>query len=91
LGISGGFEGFYEFVGQLNRTLNIPAILTDLGVTNPDVEKIVDAALRDPSCGGNPMKLTKGITKDLSLSCLYPWTSSNQKRRPRKGRRLFSF
>ena len=65
LNIEGGFDGFCEFVDQFNESLGIPKTLTDLGVKNPDIAKLVDAALRDPSVGGNPIEMTKTNTTAL--------------------------
>ncbi|WP_069298701.1 iron-containing alcohol dehydrogenase [Neptunicoccus sediminis] len=70
LGIEGGFDGFYEFVGALNKSLGIPANLTDLGVTDPDIDALVASALSDPSCGGNPVELTKENVTALFKTCL---------------------
>tara|TARA_R110002049_G_scaffold117332_2_gene270445 strand:+ start:20592 stop:21737 length:1146 start_codon:yes stop_codon:yes gene_type:complete len=70
LGITGGFDGFYDFVGELNAKLNIPASLTALGVTNPDIDALVSSALQDPSCGGNPVELTRENTTKLLQDCL---------------------
>ena len=43
--------------------------LSDLGVVNADVEKLTKAALKDPSCGGNPVTLNSEnvakLIKDL--------------------------
>ena len=58
LGIQNGFSGFKVFVDEFNESLNIPLRLSDLGVENPDLGKLVKGALSDPSCGGNPVKLT---------------------------------
>lgn len=69
LSIPGGFDGFYEFVGELNAQLGIPANLTDLGVTNPDLDALVASALNDPSCGGNPVKMAPSNTRKLLESC----------------------
>lgn len=57
IGIENGFKGFCAFVRELNASLNIPMKLSGLGVANVDVEKLTEAALKDPSCGGNPVKL----------------------------------
>lgn len=57
LGISGGFDGFCAFVGEFNASLGIPGRMSDLGVTNPDIDRLVAGALTDPSCGGNPVEL----------------------------------
>ena len=65
LGIDGGFEGFCGFVDTFNATLGIPKTLADLGVTNPDVDRLVAGALKDPSCGGNPVELTERNVKEL--------------------------
>lgn len=70
LDIAGGFEGFYEFVGGLNATLGIPETLTDLGVSNPDIYALVTSALQDPSCGGNPIPLTRENLTELLRACL---------------------
>ena len=59
LGIDGGFDGFCRFVDQFNADLGIPKRLSDLGVTEPDLQKLVAGALSDPSCGGNPVELTQ--------------------------------
>ena len=70
LGIEGGFDGFYAFVGDLNATLGIPANLTALGVTNPDLSALTASALQDPSTGGNPVEMTAANTRALLDSCL---------------------
>lgn len=69
LGIEGGFDGFYAFVGELNAALGIPANLTELGVTDPDKEAIIKGALGDPSTGGNPVKMTEDNTRALLDAC----------------------
>ena len=65
LGIAGGFEGFCAFVDDLNASLSIPRTLTELGVTDPDLDRLVSDALRDPSTGGNPVKMTEANTRAL--------------------------
>ncbi|MEM7056171.1 MAG: iron-containing alcohol dehydrogenase [Pseudomonadota bacterium] len=68
LGIDGGFEGFYGFVGDLNRTLNIPVDMAALGVENPDIDVLLEGALADPSCGGNPVPMTAENVRPLITS-----------------------
>ena len=70
LGISGGFDGFYNFVGDLNEMLAIPSNLTELGVQNPDIAVLAASALTDPSCGGNPVELTLSNLTELYNACL---------------------
>lgn len=69
LGIEGGFDGFYAFVGELNASLGIPANLTELGVTDPDKDAIIKGALADPSTGGNPVEMTEANTRALLDAC----------------------
>lgn len=70
LGIAGGFDGFCAYVDDLNASLGIPKTLTELGVTDPDVDRIVAGALADPSTGGNPVEMTKENTTKLLMACL---------------------
>ncbi|GLQ27372.1 iron-containing alcohol dehydrogenase [Sulfitobacter pacificus] len=70
LGIAGGFDGFCDYVDNLNDSLGIPKTLAGLGVENPDVERIVTGALKDPSTGGNPVEMTPENTTKLLLACL---------------------
>ena len=70
LGIADGFDGFHAFVGEMNAALGIPGSLALLGVVEPDVDALVDAALRDPSCGGNPVELTRENLTTLLRECL---------------------
>ena len=70
LGITGGFDGFYNYVVELNASLGIPANLTELGVTDPDLDWLVESALKDPSVGGNPVEMNKDNTRALFEACL---------------------
>jgi len=70
LDIDGGFDGFRARVGELNRSLGIPASLVELGVVDADVDALADAALRDPSVGGNPRPMSVENTRELLRSCL---------------------
>lgn len=69
LSIAGGFDGFCAYVQELNSKLGIPANLTDLGVSDPDIDALVASALKDPSCGGNPVQMTAANTRKLLLAC----------------------
>ena len=68
LGITGGFDGFCRFVDELNASMGIPKTLTELGITNIDVERVVAGAMIDPSTGGNPIEMTVENTKELLLN-----------------------
>ncbi|MBO9452824.1 iron-containing alcohol dehydrogenase [Tropicibacter sp. R16_0] len=65
LGIDGGFDGFAAYVDNLNESLGIPKTLTELGVTDPDLDALVRDALNDPSTGGNPVEMTTENTRAL--------------------------
>lgn len=70
LGIAGGFDGFRAAMMDLRRALNIPDNLTALGVTNPDLDMLTEMALEDPSCGGNPVAMTRENTRALFVACM---------------------
>ncbi|HEY9037674.1 MAG TPA: iron-containing alcohol dehydrogenase [Roseovarius sp.] len=59
LDIEGGFDGFCSFVQEFNDALGIPRKLSDMGVDPARIDELVSEAIKDPSCGGNPVKLTK--------------------------------
>jgi alcohol dehydrogenase class IV len=59
LGITGGFDGFCAFVDDFNKDLGIPKRVSGLGVKSADVDRLVEGAISDPSCDGNPVTLTK--------------------------------
>jgi alcohol dehydrogenase class IV len=65
LDISGGFDGFLDFLVELNVTLNIPKNLTELGVIDPNLDALAAAALADPSGSGNPIEMTLENTRQL--------------------------
>ncbi len=70
LGIAGGFEGFYREVLKLRTLLAIPENLGALGVQAKDLDMLTDMALEDPSCGGNPVEMTRENTRALFEACM---------------------
>ena len=70
LDIDGGFDGFCAYVDALNASMAIPKTLTELGITNPDMDRLVKDALADPSTGGNPIEMTAKNTRTLIEACL---------------------
>ena len=70
LDISGGFEGFCTFVDDFNEAFEIPRTLSGMGVKDPDLDVLTEAALRDPSVGGNPVELTQSNIRALFEACL---------------------
>ncbi|MDB2324886.1 iron-containing alcohol dehydrogenase [Alphaproteobacteria bacterium] len=65
LDITGGYQGFCDYVVQLNEQFKIPKTLTALGVENPDVDSLTKSALEDPSVGGNPVAMNYANTRAL--------------------------
>jgi len=65
LSIPGGFDGFCNYVDELNASMNIPKTLTELGVSDPNIEQLTQSALQDPSVGGNPVEMTVDNTSRL--------------------------
>lgn len=70
MGISGGFDGFYDFVLKLRADLGVPDKLSALGVGRDRIDEMTAMALEDPSAGGNPVTLTTENTKALFEACI---------------------
>ncbi|MCC6001815.1 MAG: iron-containing alcohol dehydrogenase [Pararhodobacter sp.] len=70
LGLAGGFDGFRAAVMDLRALLDIPPGLAAMGVQADAVDRLAEAALADPSCGGNPVALTRENLRDLIAACL---------------------
>ena len=70
LGIEGGFDGFRARVMTLRSELGIPENLSAMGVKPEDLDMLTEMALEDPSCGGNPIEMTRENTRALFDSCM---------------------
>lgn len=70
LGFDGGFAGFHDQIMELRAKLNIPENLSAMGVQFADLDMLTDMALEDPSCGGNPIAMTKDNTRKLYDACM---------------------
>jgi len=70
LGIAGGFDGFRAAVMALRADLGIPATLSAMGVQAHRLDELTEMALADPSCGGNPVEMTRENTRALFETCL---------------------
>ena len=69
LGITGGFDEFYEFILAMRESLGVPNKLQELGVTPESIEQLARLAIDDPTATGNPVKLTiENVTDILSES-----------------------
>ncbi|WP_293798018.1 iron-containing alcohol dehydrogenase [uncultured Bosea sp.] len=70
LGIPGGFDGFYDFVLKLRADLGIPDKLAALGVGTDRIDELAEAAVADPSTGGNPVELTVDAARKLLIESI---------------------
>jgi alcohol dehydrogenase class IV len=70
LGIKGGFDGFKARIMDLRRALSIPENLTAMGVERARLDELTEMALEDPSCGGNPVVMTRENTRALFDACM---------------------
>ncbi|MAM09809.1 MAG: alcohol dehydrogenase [Rhizobiaceae bacterium] len=69
LGISGGYDGFYNFVLEFRKELGVPENLTAMGIAPDRIDELAVMALEDPSTGGNPVEMTLENTKALLADC----------------------
>ncbi|NUS71712.1 MAG: iron-containing alcohol dehydrogenase [Ensifer adhaerens] len=70
LGISGGFDGFYDYVLKLREELGVPDKLAALGVGTDRIDEMSEMAIVDPTAGGNPVELTLDAAKKLFRECI---------------------
>ena len=70
LGISGGFDGFYDYVLKLREELGVPDKLSALGVGTDRIDEMAAMAIVDPTAGGNPVELTLDAAKQLFHDCI---------------------
>ncbi|WVT72041.1 iron-containing alcohol dehydrogenase [Sinorhizobium chiapasense] len=70
LGISGGFDGFYDYVLKLREELGVPDKLSALGVGTDRINEMSEMAIVDPTAGGNPVELTLDAAKKLFRECI---------------------
>lgn len=70
LDISGGFDGFYDFVMDLRARVGIPDKLRALGVAADRLDDMVTMALEDPTAASNPVPMTPENTHALYTACL---------------------
>jgi alcohol dehydrogenase class IV len=59
------FDAVMEWLRVFRKTLFIPDTLADLKVPESDIDRLSDMAMRDPSTGGNPVKMTTDGFKKL--------------------------
>ncbi|MEM9317439.1 MAG: iron-containing alcohol dehydrogenase [Pseudomonadota bacterium] len=65
LGLPRHPNAILEWVEALNHQFGIPATLSVLGAGPFDAEGVLEGALIDPSCAGNPVEMTREWTQAL--------------------------
>lgn len=70
LGLTGGFDGFLDFVLSLRAEVGIPDKLRDLGVAPDRIDAMAAMAIEDPTASGNPVELTLEAAKALFDACI---------------------
>ncbi len=70
LGLTGGFDGFYNYVVELRAELKIPNSLSEMGVGTDRIDELAKMAMEDPSTGGNPVEMTLENTTELLKACI---------------------
>jgi len=70
LGISGGFDGFFDYIIKTRADHGVPEKLSALGVGNDRIDELAAMAVEDPSAGGNPVELTLDAAKALFTACI---------------------
>ena len=58
LGVGSTFDAFFDAAMRLRAEVGIPGTLAAMGVGRDRIDDMVPMALADPSCSGNPVRLT---------------------------------
>ena len=70
LGISGGFDGFTDFLARFIRDLGVPEKLSALGVDTARVDELAQMAVEDPSAASNPRTLGIDDARALYMAAI---------------------
>ena len=65
LGVTGGYDGFLEWILRMCDDLSIPKTLRELGVQTDALDTLATMAEVDPTAGGNPVELTRERAREL--------------------------
>ena len=64
------FEGFVAWIVELRQSLGIPHRLSDLGVSETELDRLSAMAEADPSAGGNPLPFDAAAARAVLESAL---------------------
>lgn len=70
LGLAHSFDAFLRFILELRENIGVPNSLNELGVKNPDVDRIAAMAPRDPTAGGNPVPINEASARQIVSNAL---------------------
>lgn len=70
LGVGSSFDDFLRHAEALKAKAGIPDGLTALGVDDARIDEVIEKALADPSCGGNPIPLNRANLTQLMRDSL---------------------
>ena len=70
LGISGGFDGFMQWVLDLRAEVGMPHMLKDIGLDTDRIDEVAQMAVEDPSAGGNPIQFTPAQYAEIARNAV---------------------
>lgn len=70
IGVGQDYDAFIAHIMSMRAALGVPDTLTELGVTNPDLNGLAKDALADPTAAANPVPLTLESVTRLYEQCL---------------------
>ena len=70
LGISGGFDGFMQWVLDLRAEVGMPHVLKDIGLDTNRIDEVAQMAVEDPSAGGNPIQFTPSQYAEIARNAV---------------------
>jgi alcohol dehydrogenase class IV len=65
-----GFDGVRGWVARLRSEIGLPDRLGAVGIDAARLDEILEKALRDPSCGGNPVPLDRAGLEEIFRAAL---------------------
>src|SRR5271156_1563391 len=64
------FDGVLDWILGLRKTLKVPHTLAEMGVKESDAKSIAADAVKDPTAGSNPRKLSEADFEELTLAAI---------------------
>ena len=64
------FDGVLDWILGLRKALKVPHTLAEMGVKESDAKSIAADAVKDPTAGSNPRKLSEADFEELTLAAI---------------------